>query len=133
MYLSLEDVLPLQRCGHNWQSLQEVLNYIAMCCCNKSISFSKTKTTDWKTKTTGRNIWMDILVCIDLLHKIVWTTLHQKNAPCVCTRYKHRTPPPLQHAFVHFYSVTWQSGIKGFSWFFRVIMFAGKWTEKRKY
>ena len=64
-----EDVLHLQRSGHNWQSLQEVLNYIAMCCCNKSISFSK-------TKTTGRNIWMDILVCINLLLKVVWTTLN---------------------------------------------------------
>ena len=54
--------------GHNWQSLQEVLDYIAMCCCNKSISFSK-------TKTTGRNIWIDILICIHLLLKVVWTTL----------------------------------------------------------
>ena len=67
--MSLQDVLLRQRSGHNSQSLQEVLDYIAMCCCNKSISFSK-------TRTTGKNIWMDILVCINLLLKVVWTTLN---------------------------------------------------------
>ena len=50
------------------------------CCCNKSISFSKTKTTDWKTKTTGRKIWIDNLLGKSLLLKIVWTTLQMSSS-----------------------------------------------------
>ena len=37
-------VLPVQWTDHNWQSLQEVLRDITMCCFSKSISGSKAKT-----------------------------------------------------------------------------------------
>ena len=45
---------------------------------------SKTKTTHWKTKTTGRNIWMDILLCINVFLKVVCTTLNNVHL-CVPT------------------------------------------------